>query len=421
MNNALFIDNVLAFAVPYGLALQALDVTRIRTTLLPPEIATARMVRRKKPWAVLTAAGVLVGSSIAMMFNGISYGRVNSAGFKEAEEKATAFKGTVDGAVAAYGTEKTTFEGAKKAIEDLVVGRRSMDWMEVFNAINDCLPFDENPGQKPINLRDVISLSHVTFKKEADVNTAWFTKVTAPGQEIAKQNMDPKEFAAPPSGEGYVCTLYGQHWHHDPNDPQGSDVLYLRRTLLANLQKPLLERSVSSGTSAGWAFPMRRSSRSMMCTNSSQARHPQGSAAVARGPQCRASERPGWRRRSRSAWRRLFGRVQLRGPRCRAATTGGFGASAGAYGEGGGAALPGSIAGAFGASPASAPGVIPITPGAAAPPPGINLDDYDQLHRTTFMIQFIYRPIPKGPDRDKPREEAPAADPAADPAAAPAV
>ena len=41
LNAPLFQENLLTFCVPYGLALQCLKLTDIRTTLLPPEIATA--------------------------------------------------------------------------------------------------------------------------------------------------------------------------------------------------------------------------------------------------------------------------------------------------------------------------------------------------------------------------------------------
>ena len=61
LNAPLFQENLLTFCVPYGLALQCLKLTDIHTTLLPPEIATARKIRRKKPWAVATAATLLAG------------------------------------------------------------------------------------------------------------------------------------------------------------------------------------------------------------------------------------------------------------------------------------------------------------------------------------------------------------------------
>src|ERR1700719_2537555 len=53
---ALFEENILSFPVCYGTALQGLKQTRIRTSLLPKEITTARTIARKKPWAVAAAA-----------------------------------------------------------------------------------------------------------------------------------------------------------------------------------------------------------------------------------------------------------------------------------------------------------------------------------------------------------------------------
>jgi len=397
VNSSLFVDNVLSFAVPYGLALQALEVTRIRTTLLPPEIATARMVRRKKPWAVLTAAGVLVGASVAMVGNGMSYGVVNSPYFTEAEEKAKTFGGTVSGAVTAYDGEKATFAGAKKTIEELVVGRRSMDWMELFNAINDCLPYDENPAAKPIPLRDVVSITNISCKKEPDVSK-WFTTITAPSMQTPRQTMLPADLAAPPSGAGHIVTIHGMHWHHDPGDPQGKDVLYLQRTLLANLQKAMLERSGFTrdvgrmGISHATVLAFEEQ-RELVPKPGSKKIVPKGrldlSTAAPQGA-APGAVNPGFG----------GGSAMPESENYQGQPGGGYGAEMSA----GGAA--GSIAGQLsGASP----GAIPLQPGQEVPPE-YSEEDYDLLHKTVFQIQFIYRPIPKGPDRDKPREEAPAAE-----------
>src|SRR5581483_2699965 len=46
-----FKDNLLAFGSCYGLCLQGLGLSKLRTNLLPPEITQFRMVRAKKPWA----------------------------------------------------------------------------------------------------------------------------------------------------------------------------------------------------------------------------------------------------------------------------------------------------------------------------------------------------------------------------------
>ncbi len=67
LTDPLFIDNMMTFAVPYGLALQAIGKTRIRTTLLPPEIAMDRRIRSKKPWAIAAAAGLLLAMGVSTM------------------------------------------------------------------------------------------------------------------------------------------------------------------------------------------------------------------------------------------------------------------------------------------------------------------------------------------------------------------
>jgi len=54
----LFKENMLSFGVAFGLAVQGLGVGTIQTSLLPPEILSAKVYRRKRPFFV--AAGVAV-------------------------------------------------------------------------------------------------------------------------------------------------------------------------------------------------------------------------------------------------------------------------------------------------------------------------------------------------------------------------
>ena len=56
-----YTENIMTFAVAYGLALQGLQRTKLLTNLLPPEIRTERLIKAKKPWAAASAAAVLVG------------------------------------------------------------------------------------------------------------------------------------------------------------------------------------------------------------------------------------------------------------------------------------------------------------------------------------------------------------------------
>jgi type IV pilus assembly protein PilM len=55
-----FTENLLSFAVPYGLAIQGLKQGRLQTNLLPQDVKMERIIRAKKPWAVAAAAALLV-------------------------------------------------------------------------------------------------------------------------------------------------------------------------------------------------------------------------------------------------------------------------------------------------------------------------------------------------------------------------
>src|SRR5271169_677616 len=86
---ALFEENILSFPVCYGVALQALKQTRIRTSLLPKEITTARTIARKKPWAVAAAAVLLLGVAASAFGYARVYQSVGEPRFKSAEDKIT--------------------------------------------------------------------------------------------------------------------------------------------------------------------------------------------------------------------------------------------------------------------------------------------------------------------------------------------
>jgi len=58
-----FTENVLGFAVAYGLAVQGLELTRIDTNLLPNEIASARRWAKKRSWFVAAAMLLVVATA----------------------------------------------------------------------------------------------------------------------------------------------------------------------------------------------------------------------------------------------------------------------------------------------------------------------------------------------------------------------
>jgi len=238
LNAPLFSDNLLSFGVAYGLALQALGQTRIRTSLLPPEITTARMIRRKKPWAVAACAALMAGYAISMMGNASSYAKPHALVFAEVEKEAQGITQLVGGYKTEYDGQVAKFGATKAEVDKLIVGRRDLTWLEAYNAVLDCLPRDEGDEQDTntdIEKRQLISLTSFTSEKKADVGE-WFNTLM-PDQ---KEFMLDQEKGTAPSGPGYVITLVGQHWHHTPGDAQDQNVAYLQKTLLHNLQQPAM-------------------------------------------------------------------------------------------------------------------------------------------------------------------------------------
>ena len=229
LNTPLFQENLLGFAVPYGLALQTLGMSRIQTSLLPPEMAIARQVRKKKPWAVATAAVLLTSTAIAMGANGLSYSNVQSEQWATVEKEAKDFGGKVNTLKSNYEAQKSTFTKIRNQASYLVEGRRNMQWLEVYKAINECLPRDENDEAETldITLRNRMSIDSITCQHSADVKK-WFDKL----DQRQKENMNPDEVGTPPTGEGYIFYLQGTHFHHEENNPEAWDILYVKNTIL---------------------------------------------------------------------------------------------------------------------------------------------------------------------------------------------
>ena len=231
LGQPLFQDNAMAFAVPYGLALQLLNVAPVKASLLPPEIKTARMIRKKKPWAVAAAAVLLGGFSLSTMGFALANTTVAVPRWKDAEQQ-------VQSASSKAGTLKSEYEKLEKDNKDLrekgnflvkrAEGRRH--WMEVYKAINSCLPMDTeetqdnpHPGAK-LRLR----FYNITCRLEPDLES-WFKMTTA-----AKPNVldfiDAEDKTTPPKGSGYVFTLKGLHYH----DSKGE---FVPRTFIQQMQQ----------------------------------------------------------------------------------------------------------------------------------------------------------------------------------------
>jgi len=239
LNAPVFQENIMTFAVPYGLALQTLQLTKLRTTLLPKEIAVARKIRRKKPWAVATAATMLVGlaTSVAGFANAAS--KVNKERFGEVESAAETYKSALSSGQSAYEGARSTHDGLVEKGTHLVsyLDRREL-WAELFRGINEALPrpVGMQLDEKDLTKMPRINIRSITAQRYADLKT-WFDGL----REQDKNFLDEAEKATGPSGEGYVITLMGEHYFA-PESRLGGSVIFVRDTLVTNLRKPFIQQ-----------------------------------------------------------------------------------------------------------------------------------------------------------------------------------
>ncbi|MBI1345728.1 type IV pilus assembly protein PilM [bacterium] len=252
----LFQDNLLTFAVPYGLALQGLKLTEIHTSLLPREITIARKIRRKKPWAVATAATILFGMAASTAGYGNVWQSVSPDLFGNAEKVATEVTGQAASLKSAYGAEEGRNTSAKAKGDKLVnmLPTREL-WLEVYKSINECLPRDEGQqlDETNIEMMNRISLDSITCKKYADLGT-WFSTLS----EDVKSYMTETDKAAAPSGQGYVFTLNGHHYHHDKSNSLGMGHPYVISTLMKNLNRDFIVRKDALGSGEETQSDVRR-------------------------------------------------------------------------------------------------------------------------------------------------------------------
>ncbi|HWB13490.1 MAG TPA: type IV pilus assembly protein PilM [Pirellulales bacterium] len=184
-----FKENVPAFGVCYGLTLQALRETRIKTNLLPREIAQDRMIRDKRPWAVGAAAALLLGCGVSYLMHWVAANSVAMEGKWDSQVKlATSVVGKVEG-------YRTDFKGAKDKYSKTtligdgfiqnVVGRDI--WLKIMKGVNLCLPHDPPTVERPkdITQRNEINIERITCKYVDDLGANWYDAIKSYDKPLA--------------------------------------------------------------------------------------------------------------------------------------------------------------------------------------------------------------------------------------------
>jgi len=271
-----FKDNSLCFATCYGLGLQGLGKAGLQTNLLPKEIVHQRLIKQKKPWAVASAAVLLLGLTIAAIFganvqNSVAQGE-GQGSWKAAET-----------AAGQRATEASRLETQKKAADDEfgeadekgsnLVGsfERRILWLELLCAGNQCLPDypnPDNPNAQPVDPRapkqlpDPVPIEeyeklHITaldcerFEKLED----WYAAVeefyippeqpqpaVPPGEEgDPEAAVEEEEEGEGPVGEGWVVKITGYHYHNFGISGRVQGPEFVQKTLIKNLHTAVID------------------------------------------------------------------------------------------------------------------------------------------------------------------------------------
>ena len=188
-----FKENLLSFAVCYGLCLQGLGQAKLSTNLVPREIILQRLIRRKKPWAAAIVATFMLGCTLHFFLQWSAWHSLSDAfisggtSWAQAKSQVADLQQTSSRYIMADTDLVNQLDRLNELGEATVVttdGR--LLWLELLKAINEALPRDPDiqpglvvpPEERPLNTRRELYIQYIEseyFPEENDLST-WFTE-----------------------------------------------------------------------------------------------------------------------------------------------------------------------------------------------------------------------------------------------------
>jgi type IV pilus assembly protein PilM len=301
-----FTENILTFAVAYGLALQGLKRARLLTNLLPSEIRVERLIKAKKPFAAAAAAALLFGGLGLALSYGLEYRTYGDKRVEKAIQSAKAAKGNADKAVSAFKQAKDKAREEEDHVRTIVAGQFERDdWPELYKFISAAIPQpDGRPREFTIfaedgDEADIIKLDNVpqdvagkyvangekAYKEYlsqhvvADAGKEGGNEPAAGADDLIQFNIESvqaffsddlskywdqvkqngrilrnrEEFVRPrdqyktnPTGAGWVIEIHGWTYHRDGEN-------FVKNTLLENLARLGIQEKKPDAAPAGGA------------------------------------------------------------------------------------------------------------------------------------------------------------------------
>jgi type IV pilus assembly protein PilM len=142
VGEAAFSQNVMSFATAYGLAVQGLDLGRIKTNLLPQDVRFERLIRAKKPWAVAAAAALLFGTLAATVSYALQYRAVDTSGPVGKEiEASKPVVNSINGDKSAVSEKEAQVKTRETEVRNVIAGQTErLNWLLFNEYLNECMP-----------------------------------------------------------------------------------------------------------------------------------------------------------------------------------------------------------------------------------------------------------------------------------------
>ncbi|MBI83478.1 MAG: pilus assembly protein PilM [Planctomycetaceae bacterium] len=254
-----FKENIFSIPVCYGLAVQGLEKSTLKTNLLPREILTRRTIKEKKPWAVFVVAVLLLGCLCNYVFHWNAWSKVREDLFRDVVSRTQGISSKSKQFETTDRQQTQEFEKLRTIGEAIVSDEEGrLLYPELLLAIHAALPGDSvlqgEVTLQPLSGRPTLYVQTIESKFYVELSKWWndeykktYQESLTPDSESssdveeesaegnagqAKQKTEAKDPG--PKGTGWVIELRGYHYHNE--DPTNQGWEYVRGTLVRNLQ-----------------------------------------------------------------------------------------------------------------------------------------------------------------------------------------
>jgi type IV pilus assembly protein PilM len=150
LNSPIFHDNILSFAVAYGLAVQGLNRGKLITNLLPGEIRMERLIRSKKPWAVAAAGLLLLGLGGMAWGSYLDERPYSAQPVLDAIATANKVAATAKSMDDAFTAARTKALAEEEAVKAIVAGQaEQLNWIKFTQFLSNCIPQPDGSNLPP--------------------------------------------------------------------------------------------------------------------------------------------------------------------------------------------------------------------------------------------------------------------------------